>query len=450
MQFVVLLLGILLLLFLIIKVKLNTFVSLIVTSILVALGLGMNPAEIADTIKEGIGSSLGELAIVFGFGAMIGRLVSDAGGSYRIAKTLINLFGKKRLQLAVVVASFIIGMSMFFEVGMVLLIPIVFAIALEAEVPLLYLGISMATALSATQGFLPPQPAPTAVASALGANLGMVLMVGIVVAIPCVAIAGPLFTIFAKKIAPDAFVVKKSLPAFGEVKEYNIDETPGFGISAFTSLFPVVFMMLSTIYSLALHGGKTLKHPQGLDAVVSMLGNPMIAMVIALIFAVWSMGIHRGRTMVQVGKTMEEAIKSIAMLLMVIGGGAAFKQVLINGGVGYAVQSLMAHANLSPLFLAWLITVILRISLGSATVSGMTAAGLVVPLMHSTGANPVLMALAIGSGSLAVSHVNDAGFWMFKEYFDLTVKQTLSIWTVLETIISIVGLVVVLLLSLVM
>jgi len=450
MQFVVLLLGILLLLFLIIKVKLNTFVSLIVTAILVALGLGMNPAEIADTIKEGIGSSLGELAIVFGFGAMIGRLVSDAGGSYRIAKTLINLFGKKRLQLAVVVASFIIGMSMFFEVGMVLLIPIVFAIALEAEVPLLYLGISMATALSATQGFLPPQPAPTAVASALGANLGMVLMVGIVVAIPCVAIAGPLFTIFAKKMAPEAFVIKKSLPAFGEVKEYNLDETPSFGISALTSLFPVIFMMLATIYSLAVHGGKTLKNPQGFDAVVSMLGNPMIAMVIALLFAIWSMGIHRGRTMAQIGTTLETAIKSIAMLLMVIGGGAAFKQVLINGGVGDAVQSLMANASLSPLILAWLITVILRICLGSATVSGMTAAGLVVPLMHATGANPVLMALAIGAGSLAASHVNDAGFWMFKEYFDLTVKQTLSIWTVLETIISIVGLGMVLLLSLVM
>lgn len=447
MEFAVLLLGIILLLILIIKVKLNTFVSLIVTSIIVALGLGMNPSTIADSIKTGIGSSLGELAIVFGFGAMIGRLVSDSGGSYRIAKTLIDKFGKKRLQLAIVVASFIIGMSLFFEVGLVLLIPIVFAVALEADVPLLYLGLSMAAALSATQGFLPPQPAPTAVATALGANIGKMLLIGIIVAIPCVIVAGPLFTKVAQKYAPDAFVIKKSLPAFGEVKQYKLDETPSFGLAAFTSLFPVVFMALATIYEMIFEGGKTPSNPHGLDAVVSMIGNPMVAMVIALLFAMWSMGIHQNKTMGEIGRTLEEAIKSIAMLLMVIGGGSAFKQVLIDGGVGKAVQNLMLHANMSPLILGWLIAVLLRVSLGSATVAGMTAAGLVTPLMHSVGADPVMMALAIGAGSLAASHVNDAGFWMFKEYFDLSVKQTLEIWTVLETVISVVGLLMVLLVN---
>ncbi|WP_461240454.1 gluconate:H+ symporter [Paucilactobacillus sp. N302-9] len=447
MEFAILLLGIILLLVLIIKVKLNTFVSLIVTSILVALGLGMNPADIADSIKNGIGSSLGELAIVFGFGAMIGRLVSDAGGSYRIARTLIDKFGKKRLQLAIVVASFIIGMSLFFEVGLVLLIPIVFAVALEAEVPLLYLGLSMAAALSATQGFLPPQPAPTAVSTALGANIGQVLLMGIIVAIPCVIVAGPLFTKLAQWYAPDAFVVKKSLPAFGEVKQYDLDETPSFGLSALTSLFPVIFMALTTIYQLVFEGGKTPKNPHGFDAFMAMIGNPMIAMVIALLFAMWSMGIHRKKSMKDVGKTLENAMKSIAMLLMVIGGGSAFKQVLIDGGVGHAVQELMVHAHMSPIILGWLIAVLLRVSLGSATVAGMTAAGLVTPLMHTIGADPVMMALAIGAGSLAASHVNDAGFWMFQEYFDLSVKQTLEIWTVLETIISVVGLLMVLLLN---
>lgn len=248
MQFVILLLGILLLLFLIIKVKLNTFVSLIATSILVALGLGMNPADIADSIKNGIGSSMGELIIVFGFGAMIGRLVSDAGGSYRIARTLINIFGKKRLQVAIVIASFLIGISLLFEVGLVLVTPIVFAVALEADVPFLYLGISMAAALSATQGFLPPQPAPTAVATALGANIGEVLLIGIIVAIPCVIVAGPLWTRVIRRFSPELFVVKKSLPAFGEVKEFDLKETPGFGISVLTSLFPVIFMALATIY----------------------------------------------------------------------------------------------------------------------------------------------------------------------------------------------------------
>lgn len=447
MQFVVLLLGIIFLLFLIIKLKMNTFVSLIVTSVIVAVLLGMNPADIATSIKEGIGSSLGELAIVFGFGAMIGRLVSDSGGSYRIARTLIDRFGKKRLQIAIVVASFIIGMSLFFEVGLVLLIPIVFSVALEAEVPMLYLGISMAAALSATQGFLPPQPAPTAVSTALGANIGQVLLIGIVVAIPCVIVAGPLFTIVAKKIAPEAFTIKKSLPGFGTVKEYKLEDTPGFGISALTSLFPVIFMALTTIYSIAFEGGKTPTNPHGFAAFMTMIGNPMIAMIIALLFAMWSMGFHRGKQMKDISNSISDAVKSIAMLLLVIGGGAAFKQVLIDGGVGKAVQDLMANANFSPILLGWLIAVLLRVSLGSATVAGMTAAGLVTPLMHSLGADPVMMALAIGAGSLAASHVNDAGFWMVKEYFELTVKQTFQIWTLLETVISVVGLLMVLLLN---
>lgn len=448
MPFVVLVLGILLLLFLIIKCKLNTFISLIVTSVVVALGLGMNPAHIAVSIKNGIGSSLGELVIVFGFGAMIGRLVADAGGSYRIARTLIDLFGKKRLQFAIVVASFIIGMSLFFEVGLVLLTPIVFAVALEAEVPFVYLGIPMAAALSATQGFLPPQPAPTAVATALGANIGQTLLLGIIVAIPCVIVAGPLYTKIAKKVAPEAFVVKTSLPAFGEMKKYDLKDTPSFGIAAFTSLLPVILMAISTVYDMVFNGGKAVENPHGIGAVVAMFGNPVIAMIVTLLFAIWAMGFRRGKKMEDITNTVTEAIKSIAMLLMVIGGGSAFKQVLIDGGVGKAVQNVMGHANLSPIILAWLIAVILRVSLGSATVAGMTAAGLVTPLMHSMSVSPVLMALAIGAGSLAASHVNDAGFWMFKEYFDLNVKQTLKIWTVLETVISITGLLMVLLLSL--
>ncbi|WP_413628291.1 gluconate:H+ symporter [Fructilactobacillus vespulae] len=448
MPFVILILGIALLLFLIIKLKLNTFVSLIVVAILVALGLGMNPATIAGSVKTGIGNTLGELAIVFGFGAMIGRLVSDSGGSYRIAKTLIDKFGKKRLQLAIVIASFIIGMSLFFEVGLVLLTPIVFAVALEAEVPFLYLGIPMAAALSATQGFLPPQPAPTAVATALGANVGQVLLFGIIVAIPSVIIAGPIFTKIIHRFFPSVFVVKKSLPAFGEIKQYDLKDTPGFGISAFTSLLPAIFMAINTLYQMVLHGGKEIAKPKGFDAVVAMFGNPMIAMTIALLFAIWSMGFHRGKDMKDISASIVAAVKSIAMLLLVIGGGGAFKQVLIDGGVGDAVKTMMMHSSISPIILGWLVAVILRVSLGSATVAGMTAAGLVTPLMTSLNVNPVMMALAIGAGSLAASHVNDAGFWMFKEYFDLDIKQTLGIWTVLETVISVVGLVMVLILNL--
>ncbi|MBM7617488.1 GntP family gluconate:H+ symporter [Weissella uvarum] len=445
---IVLFLGIALLLFLIIKVKMNTFISLIFTSVVVGLGLGMNMAQIPVSIEKGIGSSLGELAIVFGFGAILGRLVSDAGGAYRIAHTLINLFGRKYVQIAVMVASFILGIALFFEVGMVILIPIVFAIALEVGVPLLYLGIPMAAALSVTHGFLPPHPAPTAITTALGANPGHVLMYGILVAIPAAIIAGPVFTKVAQRFAPEAFQVKKELSAFGEVKEFELDETPSFGLSLLTSLFPVILMGITTIYTVVVHNGVAPAKPVGFDSFMSMIGNPVGAMIISLAFALWSMGWHQHKNSKQMGATVEDAVKSIAMLLLIIGGGAAFKQILIDGGISQEIAKIFIHSSLSPLLLAWIITVILRVALGSATVAALTAAGLVQPLMVSASVNPALMVLVIGAGSLAASHVNDAGFWMFKEYFDLDVKQTLKIWTVLETLIAVVGLVIVLLLSL--
>lgn len=346
-------------------------------------------------------------------------------------------------------ASFIIGIALFFEVGMVLLVPIVFAIAIEVSVSILYLGIPMAAALSVTHGFLPPHPAPTAITSALGANAGHVLLYGVLIAIPSVIIAGPLFTKIAKRLVPDAFARQGNLTALGPQKTFKLDETPGFGISVITSLFPVILMAVTTIYQMAFNGGKLPKNPTMLDSIVGFIGTPAIAMTISLMVAMYTMGWARRIKTLAIMKTIEEAVKSIAMSLLVIGGGGAFKQILINGGVGDSVTKLFANANLSPLLLGWLIAVVLRVALGSATVASLTAAGLVLPLMQSAGVNPALMVLSIGAGSLAASHVNDAGFWMFKEYFDLSVKETLATWTVLETLISIVGLIGVLLLSLV-
>ncbi|KRK87630.1 gntP protein [Latilactobacillus curvatus JCM 1096 = DSM 20019] len=332
---------------------------------------------------------------------------------------------------------------------MVLLVPIVFAIAIEVSVSILYLGIPMAAALSVTHGFLPPHPAPTAITSALGANAGHVLLYGVLIAIPSVIIAGPLFTKIAKRLVPDAFARQGNLTALGPQKTFKLDETPGFGISVITSLFPVILMAVTTIYQMAFNGGKLPKNPTMLDSIVGFIGTPAIAMTISLMVAMYTMGWARRIKTLAIMKTIEEAVKSIAMSLLVIGGGGAFKQILIDGGVGDSVTKLFANANLSPLLLGWLIAVVLRVALGSATVASLTAAGLVLPLMQSAGVNPALMVLSIGAGSLAASHVNDAGFWMFKEYFDLSLKETLATWTVLETLISIVGLIGVLLLSLV-
>jgi GntP family gluconate:H+ symporter len=379
---------------------------------------------------------------------MLGRLVSDSGGAYMIANTLIKRFGKARLQIAVMIASFILGIALFFEVGMVLLVPIVFAIAVEAGVPILYLGIPMAAALSVTHGFLPPHPAPVAIAQVLGANDGRVLLFGFIIAIIAAYIAGPLFSKLARKYAPEAFNRRGNLSSIGEVKQFTPEESPSFGLSVLTALFPVLLLAIATIYKMAVNGGATPKNPSLLDSIIEFIGSPSIAMLISLFFAMWSMGWARKRTTAQIMESLENAVKSIAMLLLVIGGGGAFKQVLIDGGVGKEVAKIFLGSSMSPLLLGWLIAVVLRIALGSATVASLTAAGIVAPLMAASGVDPALMVLAIGAGSLAASHVNDAGFWMFREYFDLTIKQTLQTWTVLESIISVVGIALVMVMNL--
>lgn len=451
MEFLMLALAILLLLVLIVKFKLNTFVALIITAFVLALLLGMNPMDIPSAVlgDQGVGNILGTNSVIFIFGGMIGRLVADAGGSYRIARTLIDWFGVKRLQWAVLIASFIIGISMIFGVGMILLIPIVFAVAKEADVPLLYLGIPMTAALSSAQGFLPPQPAPTAVATALGANIGMMLILGLIVAIITAVVGGPLFTKLAQKYAPDAFQKKESLPAVGEVKEYDLKDTPSFGLSVLTSIFPLIFMIIATVYKMVFTGGVTPKNPSMMDSVIDFMANPAVAMTVSLIFAIFSMGIWQKRSMKQVNVSMAEATNAVSGILLIVGGGGALRGVLVTSGFSdHVAKMFSANGSMSPIMIilfAWAVTAVLRVSVGSATVAGMTAAGIMVSIVASQ-SNPmmaVLVALAIGSGSLVASHVNDAGFWIFQEFFDISIKQTFQIWTVLETVISITGLLVI-------
>ncbi|MEC1614570.1 gluconate:H+ symporter [Bacillus mojavensis] len=426
--------GVLILLFLIIKMKLHTFVSLIVVSFLVAIGLGMNLSKIVPSIEAGIGGQLGHLALVFGFGAMLGRLVSDAGGGYRIAITVIDKFGRKRIQTAVVIASFIIGIALFFEVGLVLLIPIVYAIAKELKVPFLYLGIPMAAALNVTHGFLPPHPAPTAISVAYGANIGQVLLLGIVIAIPTTLIAGPLFNQFAMKRFPKAYQKAGNLSALGPRKEFHLNETPGFGISVLTSLFPVIFMAIATVFSLFMKGDSKGKE------IIEFIGTPGTAMLISLLLAIYTMGYARKIPMQDISKSLSQSISQIAMMLLIIGGGGAFKQVLIDGGVGDYVADLFRQTTLSPLLVAWIIAAILRLCLGSATVAALTTAGMAAPLMADSSVNPGLMVLVTGAGSVIACHVNDAGFWMIKEFFGLSMKETFQTWTLLTTVLSVTGL----------
>ncbi|WP_290714311.1 MULTISPECIES: GntP family permease [Exiguobacterium] len=447
MPLVIVGIGIVALLVLIMGLKLNTFVSLIIVSFGVALLLGMPLDQIVKTIEAGIGGTLGHLALIFGLGAMLGKLIADAGGAQRIAMTLVARFGEKNIQWAVVVASFIIGIALFFEVGLVLLIPIVFAISRQLRVSILYLGIPMVAALSVTHGFLPPHPGPTVIAGEYKANIGEVLLYGFIVAVPTVIIAGPIFTKIAKRLVPESFTRTGNIASLGEQKEFDLDETPGFGISVFTAMLPVLLMSVATIFTLL---QETLGWGENsVISAIEFIGNASTAMLISLLVAVYTMGIARKIPMQKVMESCTTAIAQIGMMLLIIGGGGAFKQVLIDGGVGKYVAQLFEGSALSPILLAWLIAAILRISLGSATVAALSTAGLVIPLLEQSDVNLALVVLATGAGSLIASHVNDAGFWMFKEYFGLSLKETFATWTVLETIISVCGLGFVLLLSLV-
>ncbi|EHT3649432.1 gluconate permease [Staphylococcus pseudintermedius] len=438
--------AIIVLLILIMKLQLNTFVALVITAMVTGILLGMPFDKIVATIETGMGGTLGHIALIFGLGAMLGKLLADGGGATQIADTLIAKLGKKYVQWAMVIASFIIGIALFFEVGLVLLIPLVFTIAKRMNVSQLKIGMPMVTALSVTHGFLPPHPGPVVIAKELGANIGEVLLYGFIVAIPVTIIAGPVFAKIAPRLTPTAFQREGDISSLGATKSFKDEELPSFGLSTFTALLPVLLMLFATLWQLI--SGHEGKAHNTLESMIYFIGSAGTAMLIAVVFAVFSMGIRRGIPTKQVMNTLTQAIYPIGMMLLIIGAGGAFKQVLINGGVGGAIEKIFTDVNISPILLAWLVAAILRLALGSATVAAISTTGIVLPLLQTADVNLALVALAIGAGSIFCSHVNDAGFWMFKEYFGLTVKETFLTWSLIETIISVSGLVFVLFISL--
>lgn len=436
MPLLIVLIGVIILIFMIVKLKMNTFVGLVITSFIVGLLLGLPLTKIPQTIETGIGGQLGHLAIIFGFGSMLGKLVSDAGGGYRIATTLINKFGRCWIQVAVILASFIIGLALFFEVGLVVVLPIIFIIARELDMPLMYLGIPMAATLNVTHAFLPPHPAPTAITDILGANLGHVLLLGILAAIPTIIIAGPVYNWVLQKVYPRVYRKNIDISVLGEYKEFKLEETPKFGISVLTAMMPVILIAVATICSFIFPKNNPV------NEFIQFIGAPDLAMLLSLIFAIFTMGLQRNQKMEDISTSLADSIKQISVMLLIIGGGA-FKQVLVDGGISKYISGLFAQTSISPILAAWLITALLRMSLGSSTVAAMTAAGLVVPMAHQFGGNSImatLMVLSIGAGSVFCGHVNDAGFWMIKEYFGLSLKETLLSWTTLTSVLALAGL----------
>lgn len=428
--------GILLLFVLIALLKLNAFISFVIVCLLVGIFQGMELENIVQSIQNGIGSTLGFLVMILGFGAMLGKLVAESGAAQRITSKLVEKFGLKYIQWALVLAGFIVGIPMFYTVGFVILIPLVFTVAASTGLPLIYVGLPMLASLSVTHGFLPPHPAPTAIADMFKADIGKTLLYGILIAIPAIIVAGPLFSRTIKNIKATP------LKEFYNPVILKDEEMPGMAISVFSALLPVILIVLSTLVVNFLPQDFLLKE------VIIFIGNPIIAMLISVLVAIYTLGLARGKKMSEIMGPLANSISSITMVLLIIAGAGGLKQILIDSGVSDYIGELLRNSSISPLILAWLIATIIRVCVGSATVAGLTAAGIVLPLTASTGVNAELMVLSIGAGSLMLSHVNDGGFWLFKEYFNLSVKETLSTWTVMETTVGIMGLLGVLILNL--
>ncbi|WML24644.1 gluconate:H+ symporter [Neobacillus sp. OS1-33] len=429
MPIVYICIGVALLLLLMVVFKVNAFISLVIVGLLVGVMEGMTPIEAMTSVTSGLGGTLGNLVLVIGFGGMLGKLMADSGGAQRISTTLVNAFGKKRVQLAAVLTAFIVGIALFFETGVVVLIPLVFTIAATAGVPILYIGMPVIAALITMHGFVPPHPGPTAVAGVYNANIGKTLLYGILIGIPAIIISGPLYTKTFKK---EELEVKIPKGLFNP-KQFTEEEMPGFGISVFTALIPVILIAFQAIIEITMPESSLIE-------TAKFLGNPGVALLIAVIVAMFTFGLNRGKKMPEIMNSITESISSIAMILLIIGAGGAFKQVLIDSHVDKYVAHLMEGSTMSPLILAWLIAAILRVVLGSATVAGLTAAGIAAPLVASAHVSPELMVLATGAGSMTFSHVNDAGFWIYKEYFNLSIGKTIRTWSVMVTIASLVGL----------
>ena len=428
MSLLIVVAGLILLLVLMLAFKLDAFLSFVIVSLAVGLGEGMTFEKVIGSIEKGIGSTLGYLVIIIGFGAMLGKLVAESGAAQRITTRIINAFGLKRVQLAVMLTGFIIGVPLFYDVGFVILIPLVFTVAVSARLPLLYVGLPMLASLSVTHGFLPPHPAPTAIALTFGADIGKTMLYGILIAIPAILLSGPVFYKLVKKV--DATPMNE----FVNLKQFTDEELPGLWVSIFSALMPVILIGSSTVLKIILS-------EQSLTGkIAGYLGNPVVAMIISLLAATYMLGIARGRKIGDIMKSMTHSVSSLTMVLLVIAGAGGLKQILVDSGVSQYIGESLSNTGISPLILGWLIATILRISVGSATVAGITTAGIVLPLVHSSGVNPELMVIAIGSGSLMTAHVNDGGFWLVKQYFNLSIKDTLRTWTVMETCIGVTGL----------
>ncbi|MEV7359776.1 gluconate:H+ symporter [Kitasatospora sp. NPDC091276] len=426
---------------LITKLKLHPFLALTLGSGLLAAVAGAPFDKLLNSFSTGFGSTVAGVGLLIGLGAMLGKLLADSGGANIIADTVLARSGNKALPWAMALIAAVLGLPLFFEVGVVLLIPIVLLVARRGNVPLMRIGIPALAGLSVLHGLVPPHPGPLVAVDALKADLGITLALGLLIAVPTLIVAGPLFSRLAERWVGPLEIPKATAPEETTKPEH----TPSFGAVLATILLPVVLMLGKALTDVVVDNPKAMA-----QRVFDFIGSPLIALLAATLLGMLTLGKAAGFDKARISDTVGKSLGPIAGIVFIVGAGGGFKQTLIDVGVGNAVSEWSGKWHISALLLGWLIAVLIRLATGSATVATITAAGIVAPLaadMSSTHA--ALLVLAIGAGSLFLSHVNDAGFWLVKEYFGMSVGQTLKSWSVMETVISVVAIALIMPLSLI-
>ncbi|TSJ43654.1 gluconate transporter [Mucilaginibacter corticis] len=414
--------------------KLNVFLTFLIISLMAALLLGMPLPHIVQSINKGLGDMLGSLVIIIALGTMLGKLVGVSGAAQKVATSMRNVFGEKYITWAMCFTGFIVGIPLFYNVGFFIMVPMIFSVSNRYKLPLVYVGIPMLAALSVMHGFLPPHPSPTALQIQFHADIIKVFVYGLAVAIPAIIIAGPLFATTLRNMKTTSVIAMS-------VQDMRDDKLPGLANSILSSLLPVLLIGLSSVFIRFAGNNIVLKN------ILGFIGDPTIAMMETIAIATYTLGIRMGMKLTDVMNLYAEAIKEIAMVLLIIGSAGILKQIFLDSGANAQIAATLQGLNLPPLMLGWIIAAILRLCLGSATVAGLTAAGIIYPVMQHTAVDPNLMVLSIGAGSLFCSHVNDTSFWVTKEYFGLSMKQTFLSWSLMETLVSVIGLIGVLILN---
>lgn len=423
----IILLAVLGLIGLISLAKVNAFLAFLAVALCVGLALGLAPHLLLAAVAQGLGDTLGSVTSIIVLGAMLGKLVADSGAAQQITTVLTGSIRPQFIPWTLMVAGLLIGIPLFYNVGFILIIPLVFAVAYRHQLPAVYVGLPMLASLSVLHGFLPPHPAPTALVGQFHASLGRTFGYGLLVAVPAIIVAGPLYARTLRGIV--------SVPLAGFITEPLPNQAlPGRINSFVSSLLPVL------ILSGALGLQAVLPGTSPLAPTLALLAEPLVALLLSVAIATYTLGVARGRTIPNVMDAYQTAVKDIASILLIIGGAGVLKQVLVASGASQQIAASLQGIGLPPLVLGWLLAALIRVCLGSATIAGLTAAGIMLPILSHSHVNPNLLVLAIGAGSLAFSHLNDAGFWLFKEYFNLSISDTLRSWTAMETIVSVVGL----------